>query len=269
MLDANREPKFSWTGPVENPHYWKNAGLALLVGILLSLPILQILAPTAMQALVLSIAANAVGAWAATIFAYQQTHYFVWGSAFALTLGCILLIPLILIALARVDEIAAIAFGQKPLRLLTPERSAALLEAANAEKKYPKVSIHIPAYREQPEMLKLTLDAVAALDYPNFECVVIINNTPDPAYWQPIQDHCRMLGERFIFINAEKVEGFKARRATHRHGSHRSRCRSDRHHRCRLRCRTELADRRWSRPSTIRASVWCRRRRITATKTRR
>jgi len=59
-------------------------------------------------------------------------------------------------------------------------------------------------------MLIQTLDAVSRLDYPNFECVVIINNTPDPEFWQPIQDHCRMLGERFKFINAEKVEGFKA-----------------------------------------------------------
>ena len=68
----------------------------------------------------------------------------------------------------------------------------------------------MPAYFEPPEMLKQTLDAVARLDYPNFECVVIINNTPDPEFWQPIQDHCRALGERFKFINAEKVEGFKA-----------------------------------------------------------
>ena len=59
-------------------------------------------------------------------------------------------------------------------------------------------------------MLKQTLDAVSRLDYPNFECVCIINNTPDPEFWQPIQDHCRMLGERFKFINAEKVQGFKA-----------------------------------------------------------
>ena len=59
-------------------------------------------------------------------------------------------------------------------------------------------------------MLKQTLDAVSRLDYPNFECVVIINNTPDPEFWQPIQDHCRTLGERFKFINAEKVKGFKA-----------------------------------------------------------
>lgn len=208
ILNAAREPKFAWTGPVVNEDYWKNAGIALLVGILLSLPILQIAAPTVMQALLLSVAANGVGAWAATIFAYQQTHYFVWGSAFALTLGLILLVPLILIAMARIEEIAAIAFGHKPVRLLTAERSALLRAATDGV--YPKVSIHIPAYREQPDMLKQTLDAVARLDYPNFECVVIINNTPDPTFWQPIQDYCRTLGERFIFINAEKVEGFKA-----------------------------------------------------------
>ena len=59
-------------------------------------------------------------------------------------------------------------------------------------------------------MLKATLDAVARLDYPNFECVVVINNTPDPAFWQPIEEHCRALGERFKFINAEEVAGFKA-----------------------------------------------------------
>ena len=101
---------------------------------------------------------------------------------------------------------------------------------------FPKVSIHVPAYFEPPEMLKQTLDAVSRLDYPNFECVVIINNTPDPAFWQPIQDHCRALGERFKFINAEKVEGLQGRRPAHRHGAHRGRCRDHRHHRRRL-CR--------------------------------
>jgi cellulose synthase/poly-beta-1,6-N-acetylglucosamine synthase-like glycosyltransferase len=72
------------------------------------------------------------------------------------------------------------------------------------------VSIHVPAYREPPEMLKATLDAVARLDYPNFECVVVINNTPDPAFWLPIEKHCRALGERFKFINADNVAGYKA-----------------------------------------------------------
>ena len=209
ILTAAREPKFSWTGPIVNPDYWKLATIAVLVGILMSLPILGLAQPTALQALMLASAANGVGAWAATVFAYWTEHYFVLGSAFALTLGLTLLVPLVLIAMARVEEIAAIAFGRKPQRLIV--KGAPTVPATiGGDVSFPKVSIHIPAYFEPVEMLKATLDAVARLDYPNFECVVIINNTPDPAFWQPIQDHCRALGERFKFINAEKVQGFKA-----------------------------------------------------------
>ncbi len=208
ILNAAREPKFSWTGPIVNEDYWKLAAIALLVGVLLSLPILSIADATVMQALVLSATANGVGAWMATVFSFWNGHYFVFGSAFALTLGLILLVPLILIAMARIEEIASVAFGHAPRRLLV--KGATVLPAATDAAAFPKVSIHIPAYYEPPEMLKQTLDAIARLDYPNFECVVIINNTPDPAFWQPIQDHCRALGERFKFINAEKVKGFKA-----------------------------------------------------------
>ena len=209
ILNASREPKFAWSGPVVNESYWKLAIIALLVGVLLSLPILRLAKPTVMQAFVLAAAACGVGAWVATVFSYWTIHYFVFGSALALTLGLILLVPLVLIAMARIEEIAAIAFGGKPSRLISGAQPALLL-ADGATETYPKVSIHIPAYREPPEMLKQTLDAVSRLDYPNFECVVIINNTPDPEFVQPIQDYCRQLGERFIFINAEKVEGFKA-----------------------------------------------------------
>ncbi|MBB5045645.1 cellulose synthase/poly-beta-1,6-N-acetylglucosamine synthase-like glycosyltransferase/exo-beta-1,3-glucanase (GH17 family) [Rhodopseudomonas rhenobacensis] len=242
ILNAAREPKFAWSGPVVDPAYWKLAGIALLVGILLSTPILRLAQPSAMQSFLLSAAAHGVGAWVATVFAYWTGHYFVFGSALALTLGLILLVPLVLIAMARIEEIAAVAFGRAPIRLLKKpaatlappptvaspplalaaaapsadmvqaeagEAGAAAGAAADAPK-MPKVSIHIPAYFEPPDMLKQTLDAVARLDYPNFECVVIINNTPDPEFTQPIQDHCRELGERFKFINAEKVEGFKA-----------------------------------------------------------
>jgi cellulose synthase/poly-beta-1,6-N-acetylglucosamine synthase-like glycosyltransferase/exo-beta-1,3-glucanase (GH17 family) len=209
ILKADGEPKFSWTGPIVNPDYWKLAIIALLVGVLMSLPILALVEPTVLQALLLAAAANGVGAWAATVFAFWNGHYFIFGSAFALTLGLTLLVPLVLIAMARVEEIAAVAFGRGPHRLI---RKPAMVAPATMgeDLAFPKVSIHVPAFFEPPEMLKATLDAVSRLDYPNFECVVIINNTPDPAFWQPIQDHCRELGERFVFINAEKVKGFKA-----------------------------------------------------------
>jgi exo-beta-1,3-glucanase (GH17 family)/cellulose synthase/poly-beta-1,6-N-acetylglucosamine synthase-like glycosyltransferase len=204
ILNAAREPKFAWSGPVVDEAYWKLATIALLVGVLMSLPILRLTDATVLQSLMLSAAANGVGAWVATVFAYWTGHYFVFGSAFALMLGLILLVPLVLIAMARIEEIAAVAFGRNPRRLLVKGAAVAGGDV------FPKVSIHVPAYFEPPEMLKQTLDAVSRLDYPNFECVVIINNTPDPEFWQPIQDHCRALGERFKFINAEKVEGFKA-----------------------------------------------------------
>ena len=59
-------------------------------------------------------------------------------------------------------------------------------------------------------MLNLTLDSVARLDYPNLECVVVINNTPDPALWQPVEEHCRTLGDRFKFVRIDKLVGYKA-----------------------------------------------------------
>jgi len=203
LFDAARHAKFDWTGTISDPDHWRLAGLALLVSILLSLPILAMRGLTLGQTVLMAAGANGVGAWAAAVFAYWNGHYFVPGAAFALGLGTVLLVPLIVIALARIEEIATIAFGQRPRRLIA---SPPLAPPAPA----PKVSIHIPAYREPPEMLKLTLDAVAGLDYPNFECVVLINNTPDPVFWRPIEEHCRTLGERFKFVQADNLAGFKA-----------------------------------------------------------
>jgi exo-beta-1,3-glucanase (GH17 family)/cellulose synthase/poly-beta-1,6-N-acetylglucosamine synthase-like glycosyltransferase len=203
MFDAARAPKFAWSGPAQDPEHWKTAILAVLLGLLISLPILTKRGATAPEAFTLAVAANVVGAWLATVLAFWDTHYFVPGAAFALALGIILLLPLIAIALKRIEEIAAVAFGRQPGRLITKALAA-------GDGFSPKVSVHIPAYREPPEMLKATLDALARLDYSNFECVVVINNTPDPALWRPIEEHCRALGERFKFIRDENVVGFKA-----------------------------------------------------------
>jgi exo-beta-1,3-glucanase (GH17 family)/cellulose synthase/poly-beta-1,6-N-acetylglucosamine synthase-like glycosyltransferase len=211
MFDGSRAPKFEWTGPITNPEHWKLAGIALLLGVLFSLPILGVAAASVGQAVMLASAANAVGAWLAIMFGFWTGHYFVPGAAFAYGLGVVLLIPLIIILLGRIEEIAVIAFGRKPSRLLAAR--AALPQEASpplVPQAAPKVSIHIPAYREPPEMLRQTLDAVAKLEYPNFECIVIINNTPDPALWRPIEEHCKLLGERFKFINVDNLKGFKA-----------------------------------------------------------
>jgi len=203
LLDASREPKFSWTGPITDPDYLKQAGLAVALGLVLSLPILAMAGVTFAQALTLCVSANVVGAWFTAIVAFWKGHYFVWGAGFALALGIMLLVPLVVIALARLDEIAAIAFGRAPRRLTA---SPPLAPDAFA----PKVSIHIPACCEPPDMLKATLDSVARLDYPNLECLLVINNTPDPALWQPVEEHCRTLGERFKFLRVDNLKGYKA-----------------------------------------------------------
>ena len=111
--------------------------------------------------------------------------------------------------MARIEEIAAIAFGREA----APADRQGRADRAGDHRRQRELSQGLDP---RPGLFRAAGDAQAdarcgaRLDYPNFECVVIINNTPDPAFWQPIQDHCRALGERFKFINAEKVQGFKA-----------------------------------------------------------
>src|SRR5260221_3313880 len=85
--NQTRQPKFAWAGPVTDGDSWKIAAVAVAVGVLLSLPVLGIAGATAAQALLLASAAHAVGAWAATVFDYWVSHYFVAVAAFALALG--------------------------------------------------------------------------------------------------------------------------------------------------------------------------------------
>ncbi|HSI39222.1 MAG TPA: glycosyltransferase [Xanthobacteraceae bacterium] len=202
LLDADRQLKFPLSGPISPSNYVPTLVLAVLLGFAFSLPIFRMASLTVTQTAVMAGAANAVGAWIAIVTDHWLTHYVVGGNKVAFVLSVVLLVPLVVVILYRVEELATIAFGRRPARLLRMSGAVA--------SRTPKVSIHIPAYKEPPEMLKQTLDSVAALDWPNLECLVIINNTPDPAFWEPIEAHCALLGERFKFLNLPKVAGFKA-----------------------------------------------------------
>ena len=203
IFNADREPKFALDGTVETPNFILKIMAAAGIGLLLSIPIFAIPRVTVAQAGLLALTAQVIAAWSANVVDYWATHYLVLGSQVAMFAGGLLLIPLIIIMRRRIEELAAILFGSKSRRLLGREGQP-LTQAI------PFVSIHIPAYREPPEMLRQTLDSVAKLDWPKFECVVVINNTPDPALWGPIEDHCRLLGQRFKFVRADRLEGFKA-----------------------------------------------------------
>ena len=82
--------------------------------------------------------------------------------------------------------------------------------ARAAPAQWPMVSIHVPAYNEPPSMVIETLDALAALDYPNFEVILVDNNTKDPAVWKLLEEHCAKLGPRFRFFHLDHCPGFKA-----------------------------------------------------------
>jgi len=82
--------------------------------------------------------------------------------------------------------------------------------AAAWRTRYPLVSIHVPTHAEPPWVVNATLDALAGLDYPNFEVLVVDNNTADPNLWRPVEVHCLSLGPRFRFFHVEGLAGAKA-----------------------------------------------------------
>src|SRR5262245_30383614 len=202
LFDASRHPKFELSGIVQAQNWYLKAGAALGLGLLLSLAIFTIPGVRPVQAFIIAVAANGIGAWGSEVFDYWATHYFVLGSQISMILGALLLVPLVFIMKQRIEELAAILFGTAPRRLLA--QPLAVLE------RMPFVSIHVPTCREPPEMLRQTLESIAKLDWPNFECVVVSNNTSDAQIWRPIEEHCKELGARFKFIHAERLEGFKA-----------------------------------------------------------
>ncbi len=75
---------------------------------------------------------------------------------------------------------------------------------------FPRVSVHVPAHAEPPDVVIATLDCLARLEYPNFEVLVVDNNTTEPDLWRPVEAHCAGLGERFRFLHVEGITGAKA-----------------------------------------------------------
>jgi cellulose synthase/poly-beta-1,6-N-acetylglucosamine synthase-like glycosyltransferase len=73
---------------------------------------------------------------------------------------------------------------------------------------YPKVSIHVPAHAEPVEMVKQTLAALSKLDYPNYEVIMVDDNTTHSELWQPLMDYCKELG--FKVFHLLDYPGFKS-----------------------------------------------------------
>ena len=204
VYDAEREPKFEFTSPIVPVPNWTSLAAA---SIGLSILLLALLLRD-------SRGLSAGGRGFLALVAYGITTFVVWllydftqqymSLGMLLVAGALLFSALgvVTVLLAEAHEWAEAVWRRQWRRQPLPR--------SGPDDRLPRVSIHVPAYNEPPEMLIASLDALARLDYPDFEVLVVDNNTRDPAVWRPVEDHCRRLGERFRFFHVAPLDGFKA-----------------------------------------------------------
>jgi len=75
---------------------------------------------------------------------------------------------------------------------------------------FPMVSLQVPAYNEPLEIVQKTLTSLAGLNYPNYEVLVVDNNTPLQATWRPLEAVCRELGPNFHCLHLDQWPGYKS-----------------------------------------------------------
>ncbi len=209
VYDVQRQPKFAFSAPiVEIPEWRLLAGISIAIGIIV-FAMLLIDGKTLQNRGRSFLAIVAFfGATAAVWIIYTYYHQYL--TTAAIIVGVLMIIGIIgvtLVLLAEAHEWAEAIWLKKWRRGFIPINLT--------DEELPMVSVHVPAYNEPPEMMKATLDALARLDYPRYEVIVIDNNTKDPAIWQPVEAHCAALNatlevQRFHFFHQDPLPGFKA-----------------------------------------------------------
>jgi cellulose synthase/poly-beta-1,6-N-acetylglucosamine synthase-like glycosyltransferase len=202
---ADRTPKFALEGPVEPDARWRDKALAssLIAAPLMlwfALAFRRLRATGRIVYCVLIQGAVAALVWLATI----PLEFYLRPADWA---GVAIMVPaaaaMLAVLLANGFEFVEVLWRhawRREFHTLAPPAPA----------NEPFVSIHLPACNEPPEMVILTLDSLARLDYRNFEVIVVDNNTADEALWRPVAAHCARLGPRFRFFHLPEWPGFKA-----------------------------------------------------------
>lgn len=203
VFNAARQQKFNFEGPVVAIPQWRVLAIGSVVLALLSLALLLIDGSALRQRgrtflTVTAFLCGSVLVWIAYDYSQQYSTWFSLTVGFLLALGAL---GVFIVLLTEAHELAEAVWTRKRRREFLP------VESDDAYR--PKVSIHVPCYNEPPEMVKQTLDALAKLDYPDFEVLLIDNNTKDPAVWEPVRDYCATLGPRFKFFHVAPLAGFK------------------------------------------------------------
>ncbi len=205
MFNADRQLKFPFTGPVTEDTGWPWKALAAVL--LALVPMLWFAVRFSRFKLfgrlffmgLIQLAAGLV-VWSATLPFNFYLGPLDWAMLIFLFPAQIAILAVLLINGFEFTEVLWRKRWIRHAGLRDPEPPAT----------QPFVSIHLACYNEPPEMLKVTLDSLAALDYENYEVLVIDNNTKDPDVWQPVRDYCAELGPRFRFFHLDPWPGFKA-----------------------------------------------------------
>ncbi|QNK03836.1 glycosyltransferase [Dyella telluris] len=205
MFNADRQLKFPFTGPVTEDVKWPWKALA--ASLLALLPMIWFASRYSRFKLMgrfffcalIQLACGLV-VWSATL---PFNYYLSWVDWTMLVLLFPAQIAILAILLINGFEFTEVLWRRSWVR-------HAGLRKPDPVEKQPFVSIHLACYNEPPEMVFITLDSLAALQYENFEVLVIDNNTKDPAIWQPVQEYCEKLGSKFRFFHLEPWPGFKA-----------------------------------------------------------
>ena len=201
IFTTDRALKFQLAGEVELNKYWLYQMIAaIIIGALLTIFGLKNQRVNISHAFAYAIAAQGMAFGIVMAAIYPFVNYMNFGMWIMWGMGSFLMIPLVIITLAKANELFRSSIGVQPSRLVPLD-----LKSKNA----PLVSIHVPAYKEQPHVLAETLESLSKLTYPNYEVLVIINNTPEDFYKTPIKELCEKLGDKFKYLDI-KCTGFKA-----------------------------------------------------------
>jgi len=205
VFDVDRQNKFAFEGPVEEAPAWKSfMSISVLLGMLILIPFLRV-SGTLNHAgkTVLSLITYGLVGLIIFLLADYVTLYMSFSSILTGLVLLAMVLGICLLILAEAHEWVEAHWFSHRRRYLD-------IQAMQSDGFSPMVSIHVPAYNEPPSMLIQTLNALAKLNYDNYEVIVIDNNTQDETRWQPVAQHCEMLGSRFRFFHQNPLSGYKA-----------------------------------------------------------
>jgi exo-beta-1,3-glucanase (GH17 family) len=206
FLNAAREPKFPWRGPIyERPHWQMLAGFSISGGLLIFAWLAR-RSPNYRHGLMLQGAGGfAAVSFVAWLLDHAMARYFTMAEA-SVWVGLGGLLVLLLLVLSADLTEAAASIGRRGRG--EASRGDSLTGPV-------PVSIHMPIHRETPDVVIPSLRSLARLDWPDFEVIVVDNNTPEATLWRPVEAECERLNAAlgrpvFRFIHVEGLAGFKA-----------------------------------------------------------